>query len=251
MKRICSLNEDLNRNLSNLKSWFLKRNYPESLVTNQIERSFNPNTKNSNQKIRVPLVIIFCQGFADIGHKMYKHLHILGQDEDVKKVFDPPQFVSYRTARNLKSHLVRAKVYPMDRNVGSAKCKGKICLVCDNMEEKMYKINHRLTCNSKCVVYLLSCKICGIQYVGQTTNKFRLRWNNYRDNARKAASGSGHMQGHLFAHFNDEYHNGFLSDCMITLIDKKDGFNPQCREQYWIRSLKTISPLGLNLSEVV
>ena len=126
---------------------------------------------------------------------MHKHLHILEQDEEVKKVFDPPPFVSFKTARNLKSHLVRAKIYPMNRDTGSAKCKDKRCKVCLNVEEskvfkskyedKSYIINHRLTCNSKCIVYLLSCKVCGIQYVGQTTDKFRFRWNNYRNNNRK------------------------------------------------------------------
>ena len=117
--------------------------------------------------------------------------------------------------------------------------------------EKAFSINHKLTCNDKCLVYLLTCKICGIQYVGQTTDKFRLRWNNYKDNARKAAQGLPHAQPFIYEHFSSEDHNGFLNDCSITLIDKTDGSAPLKREQYWMRVLKTISPEGLNSSEVV
>ena len=47
------------------------------------------------------------------------------EDEEVKKVFTPTGFVSFRSARNLKSFLVRSKVYPLERKIGSEKCNGK------------------------------------------------------------------------------------------------------------------------------
>ena len=42
--------------------------------------------------------------------------------------------------------------------------------------------------DSKSVVYLLTCKVCKKQYVRQTTDKFRFRWNNYKACQRKALS---------------------------------------------------------------
>ena len=33
---------------------------------------------------------------------------------------------------------------------------------------------------------LLSCKFCGLKYVGSKTDKFGFRWNNYNENGRKA-----------------------------------------------------------------
>ena len=56
------------------------------------------------------------------------------------------------------------------------------------------KVNHQLNCNDKCLIYLHSCKVCGLQYVGSTTYKFRLRWNNYKENNRKAKRGDEHIQ---------------------------------------------------------
>ena len=57
-----------------------------------------------------------------------------------------------------------------------------------------------------------------MQYVGSTTDKFRLRWNNYKKNNRKAKRGEEHMQLLIFEHFSSNDH-GILEDCSITLID--------------------------------
>ena len=77
-----------------------------------------------------------------------------------------------------------------------------------------------MNCNDKCLIYILSCTICGLQYVGCTTNPFRYRWNNYKDNNRKAERGVEHMQADLFEHFASHGPCGFLEDCTITLTDK-------------------------------
>ena len=84
-----------------------------------------------------------------------------------------------------RSHLVRANVYPAgERLVGSRKCNKNRCRVCKNIEteisqsfvdKKVYKINHRLICSEKCLVYLLLCKVYGMQYNGQTNDEFRCR----------------------------------------------------------------------------
>ena len=108
------------------------------------------------------------------------------------------------------------------------------------------KINYHLNYNDKCLIYLLCYKICGLQYVGSTTDKFLLRRNNYKINDRKSLKGEEHMQPDFFEHFADENYNCFLNDCSITLIDKEDGSDPTRREEYWRKVLKTVAPCGLN-----
>ena len=186
-----------------------------------------------------------------------KNLFLLCQYEEVKRVFTPGSFVSFRTARTLRTHLVRAKVYPVEeRLVGSRKCLRNPCQVCKNVVEtdvfqrfvdkKVYKINHRFTCSDECLVYLLSCKVCGRQYTGQTVDEFRYRWNSYKDNNKKSLMGDEHKQTGFFAHFQGLDHNGFLEDIEITFIDKTDPSNPTRHEEFWIDTLKTRYPLGLN-----
>ena len=70
-------------------------------------------------------------------------------------------------------YLVRAKLYTLKRSVGFFKCNKKRCQVRLNVTEtkifqvlfikKEYKINHKLNCNYKCVIYLLTCNKCMVQ----------------------------------------------------------------------------------------
>ena len=90
-----------------------------------------------------------------------------------------------------------------------------------------------------------------MQYVGQTTDIFRKRWNNYKSCARKAVQNKPHMQAQFHSHFLSEGHSGFEADCEITLIDKTNAVEPTHREQFWMRKLCTLHPNGLNIEEVV
>ena len=70
----------------------------------------------------------------------------------------------------LRSYLMMAKIYPAQRTVGSFKCTKKLCEVCEvvniadsftsSATQNTYKINNKLTCEDKCLIYLLTCKQC-------------------------------------------------------------------------------------------
>ena len=159
---------------------------------------------------------------------------------------------SFRSARKPSSYSVRDKLYPLERTVGSVQCKGKRCQTCHNVKEtetftstttgKTFKINHKLNCNDKCLVYLLTCNVCLKQYVGQTVEEFRYRWNNYKNNGRKYQEDDPCMQQHLFEHFLEEGHHSFLEDVSVTLIHKTDPSNPFHRKSYWRSTLKAMAP---------
>ena len=135
--------------------------------------------------------------------------------------------------------MVRAKLYLLEKRLGSYKCRCNRCQVCRsitetdmficNSDQRSYKINR----NEKCLIYLLTCNCYQKRYVGQTVDIFRNRWNNYKYNARKFDRGEDFMQKHLYEHFTLPGHSGFLH-VSITLTDKTK------REDYWIDILKTI-----------
>ena len=186
-----------------------------------------------------------------------KHLYLLYTDQEVERDFTPGPMTSFRSARKISSYLVRAKSYPLERRVGSFKCGGGSCQVCLNVTEtetftstftnQTYKINHEFNWNESCLIYLLTCKICRKQYVGQTVGIFRSRLNNYKSNDRNYLVGDPCMQKRIFEHFNSEGHTGFLENLSVTFILKTDSQNPGKRENYWIHTLKTIVPWGLNI----
>ena len=113
------------------------------------------------------------------------------------------------------------------------------------------KINHCLDSNDKFLVYLLTCNKCKKQCTGHTTDNLRGRWNNCKSKSKGFKRGEKCIEKHLYNHFKDEGHTEFLGDVSIALIDKTDGSNPTKRENYWMRNLKTFTPYGLNVVDII
>ena len=111
---------------------------------------------------------------------------------------------------------------------------------------KFIKINHSFNCDSKCLIYLFSYKVCGIHYVGSTVDRFRLRWNNYKSCQRKAADGRTPNQNYFYEYFLSAGHNGLRNGCEIIFIENTDSPDSTKREFFWMKVLKTIAPLGFN-----
>ena len=73
--------------------------------------------------------------------------------------------LSLKSPRKISSYLVRAKLYTLDRVVGSTKCGKKRCEVCRNVSEtnrftsnvtgETYKINHKLNCDDNCLMMMI------------------------------------------------------------------------------------------------
>ena len=90
-------------------------------------------------------------------------------NEETKEVFSPRPMVSYRSLRKISSYLVRAKLYPLDRVVGSTKCGNKRSEVWMNVSNtntfvssatgETYKIDHKLTCDDNCLISVLSLSV--------------------------------------------------------------------------------------------
>ena len=263
INRLCSLETDFNAHKLRMKEWFIKRGYPETLIEKEMNKVKFSRESQNTRKIEkgVPFVVTYHPLLKRLPTIIHRNLYLLYMNEECKRVFTPGPMVSFRGTRKISSYLVRAKLYPLGRTVGSKKCGKSRCEVCLNVEEtdtftssvtgETFKINHKLNCDDKCLIYLLTCKCCGKQYVGETTDEFRLRWNNYKSNDRKFVQNQACMQEHLFKHFNSNGHDGFLKNVSIILIDKTDGKDPKKREYYWQRTLKTYTPFGLNIEDSV
>ena len=70
-----------------------------------------------------------------MGHIINKNFYLLNINEEVKNVFTSKPMISFCSARNLSSYLVRAKLYPVERVKGSLKCSSSRCEVCLNVNE--------------------------------------------------------------------------------------------------------------------
>ena len=148
-----------------MKSWFLKREYPEKLISTEMDKvKFSNVERKSNNKTQkgIPLVVTYYSLLKSLSSIVRNNIYLLHMDQEVKRTFTPQPMVSYQSARKLSNHLIRAKLYPIERKVGSCKCKGKRCEVCKNVletdtftcsnDQTTYKINHKFDCNEKCLV---------------------------------------------------------------------------------------------------
>ena len=147
---------------------------------------------------------------------------------------------------------------PIDEMFATS-CKKTHCFTCSDVIERssimsnttqlIFKIRHDLDCNSSNIIYLIHCKECDKQYVGQTKRSLRRRAYEHRsDIVKKNKTAVG-------IHFN--HGRCMLEDFQITPIyqcptldDTEKTTNMRLDiEQYFIDSLKTYLPYGLNIAK--
>ena len=112
VSRICSQAKDFRKHTTKMRSWFYKRSYPKDFVEKEMGKvEFCRYTRrNRREKKGVPLVITYHPSQKNIGRIINQNLYILYMNEDVKNVFTPAPMISFRSARELSSYLVRAKL---------------------------------------------------------------------------------------------------------------------------------------------
>ena len=121
---------------------FCERGYSGGLIDEQLQRVkrksreelLRPNSMD-NKSVGVPFVVTFHPHLTNISEIIKKNIKYLYADPEVRSVFTPLPFVSFRSARNLRSYLVRSKLYSQERKIGSSKYNIPRCLTCNNIKE--------------------------------------------------------------------------------------------------------------------
>ena len=169
IKRLCSDDHKLQKDLENLKNWFCERGYPGGLIDEQLQRVKRKSREQllrpkgmDNKSVGVPFVVTYHPHLKNISKIIKKHIKHLRADPEVRSVFTPLPFVPFHSAQNLRSHLVRSKLYPQEQKKGSSKCNSPRCITCNNIKEcntftshvtkETFKMNHHFNCNSKCLI---------------------------------------------------------------------------------------------------
>ena len=92
-----------------------------------------------------------------------KYLTFLYAKEKIKGVFTPALFLWFHSGYSLRNYLVRAKVYPLIRELTFRYGKSK-CDTCCNIKQTdafvsfVTKKDHSFSCDSKCLIYLFYIK---------------------------------------------------------------------------------------------
>ena len=259
-RRICSNEEDFQMRVRELKQHLLTRGYNEELVDRQMERAIiipRENTLQNHQRQtsmgiqRLPLVITYHPGLPNI---LKKHLPILHASDRLRDAVPDPPMVAFRRPKNLRDLLVWAELKnsgPPSTQTGNYQCKDKRCHaihVKSSLKKHIHKQNKwsKAQCEqTRNLVYLIQCKKCGLQYIGETENPLHIRINGHRSdiNTRKT-------EKPVAAHFNQPDH--CLQDLQVMGIEKihtNDTTRRKLIESYWIFTKETLTPSGMNVDE--
>ena len=119
----------------------------------------------------------------------------------------------------------------------------------NRINNRVFKIRHRLNCKSTKLIYLLECTLCKNKpYVGKCETKGNLRINSHRNDSKRLDSIE------VDRHFAQPGHD-FTKHAKFTFIEqvtKRDLTKSQLtnlllkREDFWIIKLDSMSPNGFN-----
>ena len=255
--RACSNPEDRDKRLRELKEQLLERQYDKKLVEYALEKARNvPRNKalkkvrHANQTQRSVLAVPYDPRLPAIGSTIAKHWRSMASmDSYLKEVFQEPPLTAYRRQKNIRSHIIRAKVarkqtiYPLRYIKGMKKC-GSNCTSCPYIEEgnkvkinsTEWKIKNKFDCNSYNVIYAILCKKkCKQVYIGETRRLLNFRVADHRGYVSRQETDKA-----TGAHFTMPGHS--LADLRVTIIEQTRGKSDEYRkerEHYFIRKFDT------------
>ena len=276
LRRICRNKEDFVRHCIEKGKHFLRRGYPKNLVVEAFTEALHRDRttllepKTGERASETPNIIVstYNPSFKGLKPLVSKNWDILGRSCSTRKLHQTELIATYRKPKNLRDHLVRAKLPTKDIDPPKPgppspcnPCHTKNCRYCPrlnktgrikcNVTKRDYITKHNVTCKSSNVVYCLSCKRCGIQYVGQTKNRIMDRFQAHFYNI-----GYNRPMSEIGRHFNQSDHRG-LQDVEIHILDFIHAHPSSNKAKYlrdlvefnWIQRMHSIAPAGLNLMD--
>ena len=259
LRRICSDDDTYLKRAEELKEYLVHRGYKGEEIQQQIDRATSvtrtkaltrSEIKNTD---RVPLVVTFHPQLPSLGKILRDHLPTLHISEKMKKAVPNPPLVANRRPKNLNDLLVRATMKPPQQlHEGNSPCGRPRCKSCAHIRAGVTfesartgeKFRARVTanCRTKNIVYLIECRKCRKQYIGETENPLHLRMNGHRSDYYRKLSDKP-----VAEHFNTTGHS--FEDLTVMVIEQimADSARRKQRESFWIYTLRTLTPDGLNL----
>ncbi|XP_053576975.1 uncharacterized protein LOC128666408 [Bombina bombina] len=276
-KRNCTEDSDYVTESTKLVQKLRERCYPEGPINralkevNGIPRDMllKPKPPKQKDKSEITFVTTYTSQFNEICNIIKKNFRTLRGDDVLKNVVDRGcRFVSRRniTIGNMISPSMLKKT---KRESSWLSCKGHYrcgtgsCTACkyttvskvfqSSQTHKVYECQKCTNCRTEYAVYLVTCQQCRLQYVGCTSREVRARIREHLNDIDKERTPTGVSKHFLSVHQGDV---SALKWIVIDVIDKQPRGGNRTnelfrREAYWIFTLSTRRPVGLNIKDDV
>ena len=251
LRTIISEQNTLEIRLNELKSFLLTQKYPKKLIQSGIDRAMQLDQKtlrNVTEKTResvITYVSTHNPKNPEIFNVINFNLPILLEDPKMNKVLSNFKLIkSKRQPNNLKRLLTKAK-FNHDSNHEVKRCNRPNCGLCIHLLEsnsfefkcgKRFFVHESMTCEVKNVVYVMKCRGCGDEYIGETGNFLRRRVTVHNQQIRDPNTRILFVSEHLNVcaqQMNPKYHifpfNKMYSDSTSLR---------RAKEHYFIKLLK-------------
>ena len=138
--------------------------------------------------------------------------------------------------------------------VGQARnCRCKLCMENFDYSERLGKFSSTITntvfdvdidnvnnlppCAIDCVIYLVTCSKCKLQYVGQTKKQLKCRVYGHRNSCKNKS------EQILYKHFNSDCK---FENARFRIIERTEEGQLLAKEDFWIKKIMSVYPFGLN-----
>mgnify|MGYP001794966372 FL=1 len=266
LKRICSTDQEFNNKRNEYSKYLVNRGHTQPSV-NKAFKSVSSMTRDEartpkghvNKNFPITFTSKYNPRGPNIKSIVQKNLHIL--EDDLKNDI----LVSFKRESNLKELILRADPYQiktdlLDHTSHSYKACEKSCDSCKNYVDeistirssatgRIFHIKRDSSCNSKNIIYVAYCTLCGKQGVGSTTN-WKPRLANYKSHIKMKR-----LTCRIVRHFVEECVDNSLSNLRFIIVDKvnnTEGLDQKeidnlllKKEKFWIGTLVT-QHQGLN-----
>ena len=165
------------------------------------------------------------------------------------------QLVRASTSSKSKTHTKHTTRNPCNRPLNCRYCKriNKRSKITSSDKRREYNPLSNVNCQSSNLIYLITCKHCGIHYVGQTKNRILIRFQGHYHDIKTKNDTT------VARHFNKgpkekpSLFEGISISVLSFMHYPSDSIESQrerdLEEKRWMQRLSSIVPQGLNLMD--
>jgi len=237
--RICSNRDDFIMATKTLFRALFSRGYTRSFLKTCF-RTFQ-QTKPISVSSKLPFITTYSQSAVRLVRVIKSNFQNIIGNTDILQ--DHTIIAAFRKNRNLQSYLVKAKIQPIltPTSRGHGDFFQQQIWLRSKSNNNVYKTQDLGSLQSKNCVYLITCKHCGLQYVGETGNTISIRFTQHRHNILKRKNILTPLVTHFLLHGWQSVQAAVLeSNSRWSVAQRRRG------ERLWIARFDTVHPRGLN-----
>ena len=275
IRRICSDRIDFVQHCVTKGRHFVRRGYPAPFIANAFLKAYKlsreslltPKVSEKSEIAPNILVTTYNPGFQGLKNVVNKNWDLLGKSCTTRAIYREKVMGAFRRPKNLKDYLMKAKLRPEStptpKSSSNSCLRPNSCRYCPKLNKdgrilcsasgRTYMSRYNVCCTSSNLIYCMTCRRCGIQYVGQTKCELKVRFS-----AHFLKISKNDPTSEIARHFNSGCHKG-LDDVTIHIVDFVYADPDSAKAKYlrdllefnWIQRLHTNAPTGLNVMDLL